>query len=186
MPVTEGSSLKQECINHVIDVEGGYVFDPADSGGETNWGVTKRVARKWGYKGPMKDMRRETAFAIYRDRYWDALELDTVEDLSPRLAAELIDTSINLGAGRAAEFLQRSLNVYNKRGLLYEDIAVDRDVGPATIRALKSYLKARGNEGESIMYRTLNSLQGAFYVDLCERRQKDERFVFGWFKNRVS
>jgi lysozyme family protein len=186
MQTAEWGSLKQEHIDHVIDVEGGYVFDPDDSGGETNWGVTKRVARRWGYTGPMKDMRRETAFAIYSDRYWDALGLDTIESLSPRLAAELIDTSINMGAGRAAEFLQRCLNIFNLRGALYADVVVDMDVGPATISALEAFLSIRHQGGEEVMYQALNSLQGAFYIDLCERRQKDERFAFGWFKNRVD
>lgn len=28
--------MKERIINHIIDVEGGYVFDPLNSGGETN------------------------------------------------------------------------------------------------------------------------------------------------------
>ena len=47
-------SLKQRVIDQIIKVEGGYVNDPSDSGGETNYGITKHVARKYGYKGSMK------------------------------------------------------------------------------------------------------------------------------------
>jgi len=35
------------------------------------------------------------------------------------------------------------------------------------------------------MVLALNCLQGAFYVELAEKREKDERFVYGWLLNRV-
>lgn len=44
-------NLKREIIDEIIRVEGGYVNDPADSGGETNFGVTVAVARAHGYTG---------------------------------------------------------------------------------------------------------------------------------------
>jgi len=45
--------IKQEIINQIIDVEGGYVNDPSGSGGETNFGITEAVARAYGYAGAM-------------------------------------------------------------------------------------------------------------------------------------
>jgi len=36
-----------------------------------------------------------------------------------------------------------------------------------------------------VLCRALNCLQGAYYIELAERREKDERFVYGWLKNRV-
>ena len=43
----------------------------------------------------------------------------------------------------------------------------------------------RSQKGMDVLVVMLNALQGAFYVTLAERREKDERFVFGWFANRV-
>ena len=43
--------MKDRIINAIIDREGGYVDEPDDSGGETNYGVTKAVARANGYRG---------------------------------------------------------------------------------------------------------------------------------------
>lgn len=179
-------SLKQTVIDDIIDIEGDYSDNKDDSGGETRWGITKAVARANGYKGDMRDLPRALAFAVYEDRYWKPLQLDTIAELSPKIAAELADTGINQGIGRAAEFLQRCLNVLNKQGLLYPDLKVDGSLGPATLRNLRSFLLTRGRPGELVLFRMLNCLQGAFYVELAEKRQKDETFVFGWFQNRVQ
>jgi len=178
--------LRDQAIDHVIAQEGGYVNDPKDAGGETNWGITVRVARKNGYHAPMKDMPRKVAFDLYVAKYWNALELDQVEKLSPTLASELVDTAANMGPGRAAEFLQRALNAFNQQGSLYDDISVDMDVGPSTIAALTQYLTKRGKDGETVMYSALNSLQGSFYINLIERKPSQERFAFGWLLNRVA
>ena len=177
--------LKTEIIDHIIDIEGGYVNDPSDSGGETNWGITVRVARRYGYTGSMRDMPRQVAFDIYAHRYWHSLELDQVAAMVPVIAGELVDTGINAGVGRAAEFLQRSLNALNNNGKLYPDLTVDMDVGPATIRALTAFLKHRGNDGVLVLMAALNALQGAFYIGLAERRPKDEKYLYGWLLNRV-
>lgn len=180
------SGFKERAINELLEVEGGYVNDPSDSGGETNYGVTERVARRYGYDGPMKDMPRRLAIRIYEDRYWDSLNLDLIQKRSLTITQELFDTGVNAGPGRAAEFLQRSLNVLNNRGEYYPDIKVDGDVGPMTISALDAYLKKRKKRGEVVLYNMLNCLQGAHYVTLAERREKDEKFMFGWYDNRVK
>jgi len=178
--------MKEIVIGNILRVEGGYVNDPNDSGGETNYGITKAVARAYGYEGDMKDLTKQKAFEIYSKKYWDKLRLDDIEILSPLIAEELADTGVNMGTGRAARFLQRSLNVLNNRSRSYRDLKVDGQIGNATLRALKAYFMVRGEEGEKVLFNMLNALQGAFYVTLAERREKDEKFVYGWYANRVS
>lgn len=173
---------KAEIINHVIELEGGYVNDACDSGGETNFGITVAVARECGYSGEMCDMPHEVAFSIYSARYWDAVKADELLTMSEPLACEIVDTSINMGPGRAGKFLQRALNVLNGRESLYPDVTVDGMIGPGTLKALAEYLDARD---DSVLLTALKCLQGAFYIELCERREKDEAFVYGWLKNRV-
>jgi lysozyme family protein len=178
---------KQTIIERLIDREGGFVDDPADSGGATNHGITERLARREGYDGNMRGMPRSIAVDIYTTAYWKALRLDDVLFVAgPRIAEELLDTGVNQGIARAADFLQRALNVLNDSGALYPDIKNDRSIGPVTIDALSSYIGTRVVNGELVLLRMLNTLQGAFYIDLAERRQKDERFIFGWFLNRVG
>lgn len=174
---------KNALINEIIDREGGYVNDPQDSGGETMYGVTRAVARDYGYTELMVDLPRETAFSIYEDMYWDSVRAGEVLRLSSAVAAELVDTAINTGPVPAVRFLQRALNVLNRKGTLYPDIQVDGRMGPASLGALRLYLRVRS---ESALVRALNCLQGTYYIELAERREKDERFVYGWLQQRVS
>jgi len=174
--------MKTKIINKIIDVEGGYVNDFDDSGRETNFGITTQAARAYGYLGPMIDLPRETAFDIYEGRYWSPVKADSLILLSKRVTFEVVDTAVNSGVWRASTFLQRSLNVMNNRAKLYDDIFVDGIIGRDTLTALGSYLKSRD---EDTLVKMLNCLQGAFYVELAERRMKDEKFINGWFKNRV-
>jgi lysozyme family protein len=178
--------LKERTINHIIEIEGGYVNDPDDSGGETNFGITIAVARAWEYHGAMIDLPREIAFDIYESLFWNALKLDQISTISESVAAEIVDTAINMGQARATTFLQRALNVFNQKGDLYPDIVVDGALGNATINALKSYFQTRNRDGETILVNALNCLQGAKYISLAETREKDEEYVFGWMRQRVS
>lgn len=176
----------KDAVEHLLKVEGVYDNDPADSGGETKFGVTSSVARANGYAGPMREMTRDQAIAIYKLQYWDIMRLDQVAELSQPIAHELFDTCVNMGAGVAGKFLQRTLNALNREQQDYPDLTVDGLVGPASVNALRACLTRRGPSAEVVILRALNALQGAFYIDLAERRQKDEKFVLGWFLNRVS
>lgn len=173
-------------IADLIGIEGDYADDPDDSGGKTRYGITEAVARRHGYQGAMRELPLAVAQDIYRADYWDAQNLDTIALHSPRIAWELFDTGVNMGTGRAGEYLQRSLNALNRRAIDYPDLEVDGAIGPATLDALAAYLVRRGKDGETVLLRALNALQGAAYIELAERREKDERFVFGWFLQRVK
>ncbi len=178
--------LKARIVNGIINREGGYVNDPSDSGGETNFGITSVVARNYGYQGAMKDLPRSMAFRIYCDLYWNALKLDQVQHLSEKLAEEMADTGVNMGTGRAAQFLQTCLNAFNLGGSIYPDLKVDGGIGSISLNALTQYLNLRGADGEVVLLRAMNALQGAYYIELSQNRQKDETFVYGWMLNRVA
>lgn len=172
-------------INEVIRLEGGYSNSPADSGGETNFGITLNVARGYGYQDKMIDMPRLTAFNIYVDRYWTSIRGNNLAEISEMVAEEIMDTGVNMGVNRAGRFLQRALNVLNDSKELYKDVVVDGRIGPATISSLSLFMINR-NEDEEVLVKVLNCLQGAKYVTLAESREKDEQFIYGWFKNRVK
>lgn len=173
-------------IDGVIGREGRYSNDPRDSGGETMFGITIGVARSCGYTGAMKDLSRDKACAIYREKYVIRPGFANVIPFSEPIAEELVDTGVNMGPAKAAEFLQMALNALNNQGKDYADLVEDQDVGPATIKAFKAYMAKRGKDGELVMLRALNALQGARYIDIARGRSANEAFVFGWFRTRVS
>lgn len=170
-------------IDDVLAVEGGYVNDPKDSGGETNHGITIDVARANGYHGSMRDMPVSFARKVYTKRYIIEPNFHLVIDVSEKIATELIDTGINMGPHKAAEFLQRWLNGFNVG--YYHDLFVDGRVGPVTIKALKRYLEDRGGEGEEVLLSGMNCSQGERYLELTEARKKDRKFLYGWMLHRV-
>jgi len=178
--------VKEQIINDIIKVEGGYVNDPRDSGGATKYGITQEVARANGYRANMREFPLWMAKEIYEKRYLMPIGFDQIARRSPLLAKKLADTAVNMGVGRAGEFLQDALNVLNRGGKDYADLKVDGDIGEKSIRALKKYLKKRGVKGERVLFKMLNALQGSFYIELAKRRVKDEAFIFGWFDNRVA
>lgn len=177
-------SMFEEFVTDILKKEGGYVNDSNDAGGETNYGITIRTARLYGYTGPMKTLPLSVAKDIYKAKYWDSLNLDEVAKHSPAIAMIVGDIGVNMGIGRACEFFQRILNVMNNRGKHYPDLKVDGDLGPASVQAFKAYIAKRGSEGETVFVRALNCLRGAFYIQLAERRDTDETFVYGWL-NRI-
>ena len=175
-----------QLIDELIDREGGYVNHPADRGGATCWGITEAVARAHGYAGAIAALPREEAAAIYRRLYWLRPGFDQVARRTPRLAAELFDTGANMGPAVAATFLQRALTALNRNGKDYPDLVPDGRIGPATLAALDAFLGVRGRQGETVLLRALEALQGERYLRLAERRPANEAFLYGWLANRIG
>lgn len=176
----------EKALKQTLGIEGGYSNNISDSGGETAFGITKVVAVANGYSGPMQQMPASAAQTIYRRQYWDLLRLDTIDAIAPRVAGEMFDTGVNCGIATTARQLQRALNVLNRQQRDYADVLADGVIGPRTLQALHDYMRVRGKAGETALLAALNALQGAYYIELAERREKDEAFVFGWLLNRVA
>ena len=110
----------QQAINRVLGHEGGYVNNPADPGGETKWGISKRTYPQLN----IKDLTRDQAIEIYKKDFWDRVH---ATDLYDGVAFQSLDFAINSGCETALRALQRALNV-----------ADDGDWGPNTARAAKN------------------------------------------------
>jgi lysozyme family protein len=97
-------------LEAILHHEGGYVNHPADPGGMTNLGVTKRVWEEWvGHEVDEKTMRAltpEIVGPMYRAKYWDKIKGD---DLPAGVDYIVFDAAINSGPGRAAKWLQQTV-----------------------------------------------------------------------------
>lgn len=87
----------------VVGLEGGYVNDPNDPGGETLYGITRRDhPEAWAAGQPTIDQAK----AIYQRDYWDEVKGDS---LPWPLALYVFDSAVNQGVSPAAKMLQRTL-----------------------------------------------------------------------------
>ena len=178
-----GGAALTAILAAVFAVEGGYVNDPRDPGGETNHGITKRVAREQGYKGSMKALTKDKAREIVVGQYVIAPGYMPLVEIDPAVAEEVIDSGVNTGTGRSSKWLQESINAFNNGGKDYADIAVDGRVGPGTMRAYEALRKKRGKALTCLlMLRALDAKQAAHYLSLT----KLETYTVGWFRTRIG
>lgn len=173
-------------IDGILAVEKGYVDHPADRGGPTNHGITVAVARANGYQGDMRDLPIGFARAVFERRYFTEPRFDKVLAIHEAIGTELVDTGVNMGPARAAEFLQRWLNAFNARGSAYADMFVDGRLGPISLEALRKFLVWRGvTEGGSVLLKALNSTQAVRYLEIAEANKTQEDFLYGWIRTRT-
>jgi lysozyme family protein len=171
----------REIIDEIIRVEGGFVDHPNDPGGATKYGITQKVARAAGYKGDMRDLPVTTAYDIYYKDYVVNPGYHRLAEIDPAVAAEVVDTGVNMGPAVAGKFLQRALNSLSGSGLV-----VDGAVGTRTVNALADFLRLRGPGGTKVLLKMLNSLQCVRYIELTESNARNRSFIYGWVANRVT
>ena len=108
-----------EAFEMLIGHEGGYVNDPADPGGETKFGISKRSYPDYD----IKKLTLDKAKAIYRWDYWNPARCD---DLPPGVALVVFDAAVNSGVGQSVRWLQLAV-----------DAQPDGVIGPKTLAAVK-------------------------------------------------
>jgi lysozyme family protein len=180
-----------EAIKIVFKHEGGFVDDPVDPGGATNFGVSLRYLSKIGeidadgdgildgdFDGDgdvdaddIRAMSREDAVFIYRRQWWDRYEYGT---LPPAIATKVFDLAINMGARQAHCLLQRAACAAG------EELADDGVIGPVTKRALWRIDAASGNSNIHPLLAAFRSEAAGFYRELIARNSSREKYRKGW------
>lgn len=178
---------KRSIIETRTTIEAGYVLHDDDLGRATKHGITESTAiehthlwPEYGFKGDMRELPIELAYRIYEESWWDRLWLDNILELSPDLCERLFDFGINAGRGNAVRSLQRLLNVHNVQGSLYPDLKPDGGMGTKTFTALENYLTQAYPEQRDKLTFMMLCMQGYYYVDISEKRARNESFTNGW------
>lgn len=123
----------EACLSIVLQLEGGYADNPADPGGATNMGITRKTLARWRNISPwwalgtaeVKALQRAEAAKIYRASYWDRC---TAGQMPAGLDLAVFDYAVNSGPDRAIKTLQALLGV-----------KADGQVGPLTLAAIGRY-----------------------------------------------
>jgi lysozyme family protein len=99
----------------VVGVEGGYVNDQNDPGGETKWGISKKAYPNLD----IANLTEDDAMAIYMRDYWNRMRCD---EIPWPLSLYVFDSAVNQGPISATRLLQSAVGVQ-----------VDGELGPLTM-----------------------------------------------------
>jgi type VI secretion system secreted protein VgrG len=154
-------------ILYILKNEGGFVNDPADRGGATNFGITRATYQAFkGRKVSVDEIRHmplSDAKAIYRKAYWS----EYFEVLDQGVATAIFDWSVLHGTHGARELAQETANG------LGAALKVDGEFGPATADAISKIDSSKfvDSYAEGIK---------AFFARLIARKPSQAKFKKGW------
>lgn len=131
-------------ILKVLKHEGGWVDNPNDPGGETNFGISTGFIRKENVTaaelgidpltmfkpGYLKPMTVDAAKAIYRRCFWDRGGYGNISDQN--CATKVFDCAVNCGLDRANKMAQQTANALGAK------LVVDGNLGPKSMAAINS------------------------------------------------
>tara|TARA_R100000458_G_C8182259_1_gene178857 strand:+ start:213 stop:770 length:558 start_codon:yes stop_codon:yes gene_type:complete len=153
-----------EIVYDTLDHEGGYVNDPKDPGGETNFGISKRAYPKLD----IKSLTKHEAVKIYYEDYWSKYR---VGELPSNIRHIVFDGCVNMGSSRIYRIVQKVVNI--KGGSL----KIDGRVGKNTIAQCKKYKPEP---------QRIRAYRVKYYADLVTRKPKLEKFYYGWFRRAIA
>lgn len=177
-------STFQNAIGIILRHEGGYVNNPNDPGGVTNFGISLRFLSQhpdigdFDHDGDVdaediKNLTPEQASTIYKNLWWDEFNYGNIN--SQQVATKTFDLSVNMGAKRAHMLLQTAVN--NAFGL---KLTVDGALGNASFSTLNSI----GDEHIPDLITAFCDATWAYYQSLIAKNPKLQVFAKGW-KNRA-
>jgi len=170
--------------------EGGYVNNPNDPGGATNYGVTESVARENGYRGDMRNFPKHCdgaavtcADAIYVKSYMVAPGYMPMINLEPAVGGELVDSAVNVGSGRENLWFRQSLNELVGSRL----VETTAPLGPVDVAMYRQLQISRGKVPACIaMLDALDRRQEVHYRRLAASSAKYRTFLKGWLRLRIG
>lgn len=152
----------QIAILVVLRHEGGYVNDPNDSGGETKYGISKRTYPSLD----IKNLTVDQASQIYYRDWWTRFKYGQITNLG--IAQKILDTSINLGAGRAHKLIQQCLQVNG-----FPNIVNDGNLGPISLAAINKC-------DPTTLLASFRQAQATYYKAIVSAHPEDQKFLKGW------
>lgn len=173
-----------QIAEEIILREGGYVNDPDDPGGATNFGVTIHTMRRLGLDldrdgsitpADVRQLTREQATAIFMEHYFHR---PLIAELPRPLQATVFDMYVNAG-GNAVKILQRMLVE------LGYSVSVDGALGPQSLAAVRAAFRASPDH----LVDAYGIARRNYYFRLADRRVASRKYARtragqkgGWIK----
>lgn len=173
-----------EIAREIVAREGGYVNDPDDPGGATNYGVTIHTMRRLGLDlngdgrvsaQDVRQLTRQQAEEIFINHYF---RRPGIARLPEPLQASVFDMYVNAGAN-AVKILQRLLRQMGQQ------LDVDGAIGPHTVAATNAAYAAAPNH----LVDAYGIARRNYYFRLADKRPASRKYARtraggkgGWIK----
>ena len=163
----------QLAVDNLLANEGGYkpAGDPADPGGETHWGFSKRSYPTLD----IANLTKDEAIALYKSDFWDKYQLGAITDT--HIASNVLDLMVNFGPSGGAVVIQRALNGVGV------PTTVDGDFGLQSL--------ANCNKPDALdLLAELRAQAALRYCRIVVRKPDEEEAIFernllGWLRRAV-
>ena len=166
-----------------MQAEGGYSNNPADTGGETFKGVSRKNNPNWSGWAIIDAIKAtnppslnaalnqdsdllQKIMNFYQVNYWDVNRTGDINDQPT--ANQVFDTAVNCGTGTAAKFLQEAAGVN-----------VDRMIGSITLAAVN------GADPQTL-YNQFIGYRKQYYLDIIARNPSQAQFQHSWFSRLLA
>jgi lysozyme family protein len=151
-----------DALDITLKFEGGWSHDPADRGGETYAGISRRSWPDWPGWALLTTLARSVA-DFYEQNFWRPW----ARLGETRLRAKLFDAGVHVGLAGAVRLLQRALR---RQG---HELAVDGRLGPLTLTALAA-------TDEERLLTLICQEQAAHYQRIAAAGPGQRKFEKGW------
>ncbi len=174
----------RQIAQDIVIREGGYVNDPDDPGGATNFGVTIHTMRRLGLDldhdgiitpADVRRLTRDQAVGIFLEHYY---KRPLIAELPEPLQATVFDMYVNAG-GNAVKILQRLLVEMG------QSVSVDGALGPQSIQAVRRAYRA----SPDYFVDAYGIARRNYYFRLADRRVASRKYARtragskgGWIK----
>lgn len=162
-----------DCLAVILHNEGGYVNDPVDPGGATNYGITQRTYdnyrdRRALARQTVRNISMAEVSDIYQSSYWQP----TAAQLPVPLDLCYFDSCVNNGVGNAAYILREALGVALSNGA----------ISTAEWEALSVLVAAYD---PVVLATQFCDQRWGFFQSIVQKNPKMAKFINGW-KNRLN
>jgi lysozyme family protein len=148
-----------QAVKITLSFEGGFVDDPADPGGATNFGITQKDLPDID----IRSLTEQQAIAYYQEHYWKPFYS---EINSQAVAWKIFDAGVNIGVGTAVKILQGALGIEQDGAFGPNTLFVTNEQGDALLEPFKAALCQH-------------------YQNLVGRNPLLGKFLHGWLRRAI-
>ena len=160
----------EKAVNHLLELEGGFVNDPDDRGGATNYGVSLRYLRLTQPDAncdTIRNLTKADAIHLYYTDWWKRYRLDEVH---PAASSKLLEVLVHMGPRAGARVVQSACVS------LGEELKTDGYLGSLSIGSINKLAKRHPR-----CFLMSFSIEQIRYYNLL----KKPKFLSGWINRAL-